>query len=118
MLGSPDVTGAIEAAASREGVLVETATAAPGERVFDLAVIEIGERWEADAENVLQAVRPGGRLITVSGAPRTGLFGKLGSAAPPVAPDAVVARLTRLGWHRVRPIGERDGVSFVEAFSS
>jgi hypothetical protein len=118
VLGSPDVTGAIEAAASREGVLVETAAEAPGERVFDLAVIEVGDAWEAAAEDALRAVRPGGRLITVSGAPRSGWFGKLGgSNAPPVAIDVVVARLTRLGWDRVRPIGERDGVSFVEAFA-
>lgn len=118
VFGSPDVTGAIEAAASREGVLVETAASAPGGRVFDLAVIEIGAGWEGVAEDVLNAVRPGGRLITVSGAPRAGLFGKLGgSPAPPVATGVVVARLTELGWDRVRPIGERDGVTFVEAFA-
>jgi hypothetical protein len=118
VLGSPDVTAAIEAAASREGVLVETAANAPGERVFDLAVIEIGDAWEGAAEDALRAVRPGGRLITVSGAPRSGLLGKLGgSAALPVSTGAVIASLTRLGWDRVREIGDRDGVSFVEAFA-
>ena len=118
VLGSADVTGAIEAAASREGVLVEAAATAPDERVFDLAVIEIGEGWEGVAQDVLRAVRPGGRLITVSGAPRAGLFGKLGgSPATPVAAEVAVTRLAQLGWDRVRPIGERDGVSFVEAFA-
>jgi hypothetical protein len=118
VLGSPDVTSGIDAAASREGVLVETAATAPRERVFDLAVIEIGKGWEAAASDMLGAIRPGGRLITVSGAPRTGLFSKLGgSHAPPAAADAVIARLAQLGWQRVRRIGERDGVTFVEAFA-
>lgn len=118
VLGSADVTGAIEAAASREGVLVETAAAAPGERAFDLAVIELGEGWEGVAEDVLNAVRPGGRLIAVSGAPRTGLLSRLGGGQPRQVADAeIVARLTQLGWQRARPIGERDGASFVEAFA-
>jgi SAM-dependent methyltransferase len=118
VLGSPDVTAAIEAAASRAGVVVETATTAPRERVFDLAVVEIGPAWEAAAQDVLRAVRPGGRLVTVSAAPRSGLFGKLGgSPAPSVGTDAVVARLTRFGWDGVRSIGERDGVRFIEAFT-
>lgn len=118
VVGSPDVTGAIEAAASREGVLVETAAAAPGERAFDLAVIEIGEGWEGVAGDVLKSVRPGGRLVAVSGAPRTGLLGKLGGGQPrQMADAAIVSRLTQHGWQRARPIGERDGVSFVEAFA-
>lgn len=86
--------------------------------MFDLAVIEIGEAWESAARDALRAVRPGGRLIAVSGAPRASLLGKLsGSPAAPVATEAVVARLAQLGWERARPIGEREGVSFVEAFA-
>ncbi len=118
VFGPPETTSPIEAAASREGVLVETASAAPDDRVFDLAVVEVGDGWDAAAGDALRAVRPGGRLIAVSGAPRTGLLARLsGSPAPAVAADVVVARLTQLGWERVRPIGERDGVSFVEAFA-
>ena len=118
VLGPAEVTGPIEAAASREGVLVETAATAPGDRVFDLAVIEMGEGWEAAAQDVIRAVRPGGRVITVSGAPRKGLLGKLGGAQPrQVTPETITAKLEQFGWQRPRPIGERDGVSFVEAFT-
>ena len=118
VLGSASVTGGIEAAASREGVLVETAATAPGEPVFDLAVIEIGEGWEAAAQDVIRAIRPGGRLITISGAPRTGLLGRFGAGQPRhVSAETITATLTRMGWQRVRPIGERDGVGFVEGFA-
>ena len=118
VLGTADATRAIEAAASREGVLVETATRAPDERVFDLAVVETGEGWEAAAQDVLRAIRPGGRLVAVTGAPRTGLLARLrGSQTPQPPAEAITARLAQLGWERVRPIGQRDGVSFVEAFA-
>ena len=115
VLGPPDVTAPIESAASREGVLVETSAVPPPGPAFDLAVIETTAGWESAAREVRTATRSGGRVIVVAGAPPAGLLARLkGGAAEPIAAQSVVAALIKLGWERVRPIGERDGVRFVE----
>jgi hypothetical protein len=118
--GPPETTGPIESAASREGVLVEVSTAAPDVPGFDLAVVEAVDGWEAAARDFRNATRPGGRVIVVIGAPPRGLLGRLTSSPTSGAPSAesVASALSRLGWQRVRPIGDRDGVSFVEGFAS
>ena len=119
VLGPTDVTTAIESAATREGVLIETASTPPRERSFDLAVVEVDANWEAGARDVKLATRPGGRIVVVAGAPpRSGLFAKLGGGGrPSVTTASIVSTLTGIGWERVRPIGERDEVSFVEGFA-
>jgi hypothetical protein len=118
VLGPPEITAPIESAASRDGVLVETSLVTPSEPSFDLAVIEATTGWESAARDCRTATRPGGRVIVVAGAPPAGLLARLsGGGAEPVAAQSVVAALGKLGWERVRPIGERDGVSFVEGFA-
>jgi hypothetical protein len=108
----------LESAASREGVLVETSATPPSEPSFDLAVIEATAGWEAAARDLRGATRPGGRAIVVAGEPPGGLLAKLtGGSAQPVPTESIVATLTRLGWERVRPIGEREGTRFVEGFA-
>lgn len=118
VLGSAEATAPIESAASREGVLVETATAPTSTPTFDLAVVEATGSWEAAARDVKAATRSGGRIVVVSGAPAAGLIARLsGGSSPRVATESIVAALSTLGWERVRPIGEREGVSFVEGFA-
>src|SRR5262245_42749407 len=64
---------AIEAMATREGILVETAADFPQDGSFDLAVVEAVDGWELASGAALPAVRPGGRIIVVAGAMRGGL---------------------------------------------
>jgi hypothetical protein len=107
----------IESAAMKEGVLVEAADGFPADGSFDLAVVETTSGWEQAADAAKQAVRPGGRVVVVSGAPMSGLRALFGSAAESSSSaDAIVSALTRAGWQRARAIGAREGMTFVEAF--
>jgi len=116
VVGSPDVTGPLEATATREGVLVETTPMAPHDQSFDLAVVEAVGDWAADAAAIKSAVRAGGRVLVVAGEARGGLLARL-SARPSIAAGDIVGGLTRGGWARARAVGERDGLLFVEAFA-
>ena len=108
----------LEARATAEGVLVEPAPDVPADRSFDLAVVETEGDWARLAARALGAVRPGGRIVVIAAAPRTGLLSRLTSAPDPPAPaDGIVANLTAAGWLRARDIGQRDGLMFVEAFA-
>ena len=109
--------GELEARATREGILVDAASDLPTDRSFELAVVEATGAWDADARAARQSVRPGGRIIVISGATQTGLLARLRSSTPPVSADAVVSTLQAQQWERVRPIGERDGLTFVEGFA-
>ena len=117
IVGVPEVTGRLAAAATREGLLVETAALPPGDATFDLAVIEATGDWSRAAAACRSAVRAGGRVIVVAGSAREGLVARL-TRSPKESPaaDAIVRSLTDAGWQRARLIGERDGLTFVEAF--
>lgn len=119
IVGTPQVTRTIEASASKEGVLVETAEEAPADHSFDLAVVEATEGWEDAARQVMHAIRPGGRIMVVAGAPPAGFMARLtGAGGPTASVDAIASRLRQLGWQRVRPVGARDGVGFIEGFAA
>jgi hypothetical protein len=119
VIGPAETTGAIEMAASREGVLVEAADTVPSERTFDLAVVEAIGSWESAARDLRSSTRPGGRVVVVAGAPPTSLLGRLAGGTPQVvSSQSIVSTLSQLGWERVRPIGEREGVAFVEGFAA
>lgn len=109
---------ALEARATANGVLVEQAPDVPADGSFDLAVVEAAGDWAGPAARALRAVRPGGRIVVIAGAPRTGLLSRLTSAPDPPAPaEGIVEGLTAAGWLRARDIGQRDGLTFVEAFA-
>lgn len=117
IVGPPEVTEPLEAAATREGVLVETLPVAPADHSFDLAVVEAVGDWTAAATNLKAAVRAGGRVLVVAGEPRGGLLARLSPRPSPVPGGDIVETLTREGWARARVIGERDGLLYVEAFA-
>jgi hypothetical protein len=116
-VGTPESTSVLEAAATREGLLVEVTDRFPADHSFELAVIEAVGEWEAAAAGARDAVRSGGRIVVVTGSLRGGLLARFSTAAPDVAPEAIVETLSRRGWQRARPVGGRDGLLFVEAFS-
>lgn len=119
LIGDGDAAKRLEATAARDGVLLELASKAPAGAAFDLAVIETVEGWRAAVASVHPSVRSGGRVIVIAGQPRKGLLGALrsGGGPPPPPNEEIVEVLRVAGWQRIRPIGEREGLRFVEAFA-
>jgi hypothetical protein len=112
---SPD-SAPLLSAAEREGLLVESASAPVPDAGFDLAVIHTDGAWTSALGSLLAATRPGGRLIVIAGQPPSGLLGRLRAGpavADPTEPE-IVAAVGGAGWKRVRAIGEREGMRFVE----
>ncbi len=117
VVGPPEATAALEATATRDGLLIEVADRSPTDRSFSSAVVEARGDWAAAAAGARDAVRSGGRIIVVTGTLRTGLLARLGSKPAEVSPDSIVETLATQQWQRPRPIGGRDGLVFVEAFA-
>ena len=117
VVGQPGSTAVLEAAATREGLLIETAERFPADRAFELAVVEATAEWAAAAAEARMAVRDGGRIIVVAGSPREGLLARLSARPSEVSHDPILETLSRQGWRRPRQIGARDGLVFVEAFA-
>jgi len=116
VVGPPGATAALEASATREGLLVEVADSFPTDRASELAVVEAVGEWATATAGLRDAVRGGGRIVVVAGSPRKGLLARLSARPPEVAPDAIVRTLSAQAWQRARSVGERDGLVFVEAF--
>jgi hypothetical protein len=116
VVGPPESTALLEAAATREGLLIETADQFPADRSFELAVVEATAEWAAAAAGARHAVRDGGRIIVVAGSLRQGVWARLSARPSEVSPDAFIETLSSLGWRRPRQIGARDGLVFIEAF--
>jgi ubiquinone/menaquinone biosynthesis C-methylase UbiE len=125
----PDAAGAarVRKGAERQGVLVDTeisasSTLPAGDADFDLVVIDDaqgqfaasgGEQQLATVREAIRVLKPGGRLLVISGLPATGLaamFGR-GSDAPPFDATGV---LETGGCRFVRLLAEREGLRFVE----
>lgn len=107
----------LEQAAAKDGVLVEVAAAPPGGAGFDLAVVEAADGWRDAVGRLRPSIRPGGRIVVIAGQQVSGLSRWFRSADAGPQATEVVAELERAGWQRARPIGERDGLRFVEAFA-
>jgi SAM-dependent methyltransferase len=105
--------------AEQEGVLVETATAPDLPRLtldgppFDVAVIAAmgseaaPERFARAAAAAANVLRPGGRAVVISDAPRGGETGAAG--------DRFVAALAERGFRGAHILAARDNQMFVEA---
>jgi SAM-dependent methyltransferase len=121
----------LEAAAEREGVLVEVTVAGTGrwpyeDASFDVGVVDGNALLNADAaqrldrlRDLVRVVRPGGRVLAVRSWP-VGLAGRLGFArqrtAPSAEADVLVRALGDAGFRPVRLLAEREGLTFVEGF--
>ncbi|MBK5297931.1 MAG: hypothetical protein JJE40_12305 [Vicinamibacteria bacterium] len=117
VVGRPESTAALEAAATRDGLLIETADRFPTDRSFELAVVEAVGEWIAAAAGAREAVRGGGRIVVVARSARQGLLAWFSARSPEISAEAIVDTLSSQGWQRTRPIGGRDGLQFVEAFA-
>jgi len=117
VVGLPEVTAALEATATREGLLLEAADRFPSDRSFELAVVEASGGWVVASADARDAVRGGGRIIVVAGSLRMGLLSRFNARPAEVSPESIVETLASQGWQRPRPIGGRDGLLFVEAFA-
>jgi ubiquinone/menaquinone biosynthesis C-methylase UbiE len=116
----------VEAAAAAVGTLIEfedtgvdTVPFEPD--VFDVVAIVVD--WvaldEADrhrtAAEACRVARPGGRVLMLIRAPRSGLLGRMRTPVVPAgAADDACERLTAAGSKAVRLLAEADGVAYVE----
>jgi SAM-dependent methyltransferase len=129
----PDESAAARArkGAADGGVLVEIETAPPtrlpvADRAFDLAVVDdtnglIGDLGPEDRASsfreLLRALRPGGRVLVIGAAPRSGLGAWLSRApgGPPFAASGDAGQTMQAGGFKsVRTLAEREGLVFVE----
>jgi hypothetical protein len=127
----PAAAQRIEAAAAREGVLVEVTTVEHGPWPYDRASFDLGlvdgntllagdaESRRLRLEEMRTVVRAGGRVLVIYRAPM-GLAGRLGFAASSHGPSAHGGTLVRAvedaGFRPVRLLAEREGMTFVEGF--
>jgi ubiquinone/menaquinone biosynthesis C-methylase UbiE len=117
--------------AASSGVLVEVEVSPPThlsaeDQAFDLAVIDdtgglLGARPASERANaareIVRVLRPGGRLLYIGAAARTGmagLFGKLPEGATFAASDEALSTLMTGGFKSVRKLAEREGLIFLE----
>lgn len=126
---SQDAIVRAQAAADREGVLVELQRA-PHQSLpfepssFDVAILRDAlrhlapEARVASAAEALRVLRPGGRCIIVDTAPRGGLAALLGGGAKPDPFYQPEELLRRAGCKAVRTLAEREGLIFFEGVRS
>ena len=120
---SPERVAEAARLVEREGALIESAevrgSIVPYESdAFNLVVLRdtaapAGEARSRGAREALRVLRPGGRCLIVEGATRSG-FLRRGSSGHADASTAGVAALSAAGFAAVRPLAERDGLTFVE----
>jgi len=111
---SPDASD-LANTAEREGLLVDANPTPAPDAGYDLAVVHATGNWNSALALLLPATRIGGRIVAIAGDPSSSLLARLRHADSSGATQAeLVAALQSAGWRRVRPIGERDGMRFVE----
>ena len=127
---APAAAAALERAAAEEGVLVEVSAAHAGnwpydEGSFDVALVDGNLVAALDAQSrvalladVRRVVRGGGRVLVVFRSPR-GLASRLGfetQAAYRGIAESLTSSMAGAGFHPVRFLAAREGMTFVEAF--
>ena len=126
----PDDATAVSAkrAAENAGALVNirvhALNALPFDRqAFDLVVVhnregQLASLGDTPSTQVLQecrrVIRPGGRIIVIDKGTPSGLTAIFQSRKDPEARALTVKTLEAAGFRSVRPLGDRDGYSFVE----
>jgi len=125
----PDEAAAARAGkgASAEGALVDVEIAPPtalpvDAGAFDLVVIDDADRFlgalgaadrAATIREARRILRPGGRALVITSAPRGGL-GALLARSPSAPPFDPIPILEAEGFRAVRRLAEREGLVFVE----
>jgi len=126
----PDsATGArVERAAARAGVLVEVAVSPLRQPLpvedgaFDVAIVDdtaaaFTQMTPAERSLIVRetrrVLRPGGRVMIIGAAARTGLGAMLQRGTPPLSADPTPA-FQADGYKAVRVLAERDGLIFYE----
>jgi SAM-dependent methyltransferase len=119
---SPERVAEAARLVERDGALIESAEArgstVPYESdAFDLVVLRdtaapADDARSRGAREALRVLRPGGRCLIVEGATRSGLLRRGSGHAD--ASTAAVAALAAAGFAAVRPLAEREGLTFVE----
>jgi SAM-dependent methyltransferase len=124
---SPEIATEAGRIALKEGVLVETSSAAPSAQPFerdsfDLVVMRDvlgsgeGQSRAMVVQEAAQVLRPGGRAVAIDTMPRTGIAALFGAQAPPAGDaDGTLETLKSQGFIAVRVLAERDGLRFIEA---
>jgi ubiquinone/menaquinone biosynthesis C-methylase UbiE len=127
----PDATsaGIVQAAAAKQGILVEIEVA-PYEALpyddgtFDIALLYhviagmTPEQRVGCLQDVQRALRPGGRCMVIEVSPRGGLGGLLSRRRAHesyVATGGAERALTEEGYSAVRQLADREGEAFFEA---
>jgi SAM-dependent methyltransferase len=119
---SPERVAEAARLVERDGALIESAEArgstVPYESdAFDLVVLRdtaapADDARSRGAREALRVLRPGGRCLIVEGATSSGLLRRGSGHAD--ASTAAVAALAAAGFAAVRPLAEREGLTFVE----
>jgi ubiquinone/menaquinone biosynthesis C-methylase UbiE len=131
-----DESARAKRAAERAGLLLEVMESSLGrlpyeDRAFDLIVVDnqdglianlTPEQRVAALQEARRTLVPRGRIIIIERAPRAGLGALLNRTAAAVDPryqavGGAVAALRAEGFKSVRPIAERDGLSFFEGIA-
>jgi SAM-dependent methyltransferase len=117
--------------AARAGVLVDVVVSPPtalaaDAGAFDVAVVDdtgglvtslsSSDRAAAIGE-LLRILRPGGRVVFITGTPKSGIsaiFGRGEEGAPEAASRVILESLGGAGLRAVRTLAERDGMTFIE----
>jgi ubiquinone/menaquinone biosynthesis C-methylase UbiE len=130
VVDAPAAAAALERAAAEEGVLVEVSVAHAGdwpyeEGSFDVALVDgnmvaalDGEARSGLLAEVRRVMRVGGRVLAISRSPR-GLAIRLGFETPAVyrgIAESLTSSLAGAGFHPIRCLAAREGMTFVEAF--
>lgn len=130
----PDNRSAVTArkGAENAGVLVDVHVAPPTKLPVDAAAFDVvvvddtgglfgamdADARRAAARELARAVRAGGRVVMIGAAARGGfgaLFSRAPAAPPFVSSGGALELLNANGFRAARVIGEREGLTFVEA---
>jgi len=131
VVDGPEGARLLEAAARKEGVLVEIIVADGihwplDNGAFDVAVVDGDALLQGDASaraprlgEVMRLVRQGGRVLVIRRSP-LGIAARLGFARQSAGPSPEASRLLHAlegaGFRPARLLAEREGMTFVEGF--